>query len=130
MYFETECAFKPGTLIDIRFEKPPFNGASKAYRATVHWCMLLFMDEFISKYGLGVKYFDPKNFKPGWTFRLIDPDLPLLLLGKGFQLLTRGFQGCRYFRRQTFVQNLHRDAQDEFAGNDWLIKTRSARTSR
>ncbi len=71
MYFETECAFKPGTLIDIQFDKPPLKGASKVYSATVHWCILLSMDESISKYGIGVKYFEPSEFKPSWVNRLI-----------------------------------------------------------
>jgi hypothetical protein len=71
MYFETECAFKPGTMIDIQFDKPPLKGASMIYSATVHWCMLLSMDESISKYGIGVKYFEANNFKPGMAVRLI-----------------------------------------------------------
>jgi hypothetical protein len=57
MYFEADCAFKSGNVIDIKFNKPPMKGASKIFKATVRWCMLLYKDEPISKYGVGVKYF-------------------------------------------------------------------------
>lgn len=56
MYFEAEGAFKPGNMINIRFDNPPFKGFPKIINATVYWCMLLSEDEAISSYGLGVKY--------------------------------------------------------------------------
>lgn len=57
MYFEADDAFKPGNIIDLQFDSPPLYGASKSYRATVYWCMILSEDESISKFGVGVKYF-------------------------------------------------------------------------
>ena len=56
MYFETECAFKPGNIIDLQFDTPPLIGAQNRFSATVHWCMLLSEDEPNGKYGIGVKY--------------------------------------------------------------------------
>ena len=56
MYFEAECAFGPGNMIEIQFDKPPLIGASQSYRAKVYWCMMLSEDEPIGKYGIGVKY--------------------------------------------------------------------------
>ena len=56
MYFNTDGAFKSGNIIDLQFDSPPLDGTSKSYSATVSWCMLLRDDEFISKYGVGVKY--------------------------------------------------------------------------
>ena len=56
MYLETEYSFKPGTQIDIRFDKPPFRSATKTYHAIVKWCRPLDENESESSYGVGVKY--------------------------------------------------------------------------
>ncbi|MGD8447272.1 MAG: PilZ domain-containing protein [Desulfobacterales bacterium] len=56
MYFEAECAFNPGDIIDIQFETPPFKGSPKSYSAKVYWCMLLSKDKSRGQYGIGVKF--------------------------------------------------------------------------
>ena len=56
MYLETDCSFKPGVEIDIRFDKPPFRTAAKKYHAIVKWCRPLDVNESESSYGVGVKY--------------------------------------------------------------------------
>jgi hypothetical protein len=56
MYIGTEYRFKPGTEIDIRFDKPPFRSAAKQYHAIVKWCRALVGNELVGFYGVGVKY--------------------------------------------------------------------------
>ena len=56
MYLETDCSFKPGVEIDIRFDKPPFRTAAKKYHAIIKWCRPLDVNESESSYGVGVKY--------------------------------------------------------------------------
>ena len=56
MYFEANCEFKPGHMINVHFDKPPLAGALTNFSATVYWCMLLSEDEPTKSYGIGVKY--------------------------------------------------------------------------
>jgi hypothetical protein len=63
MYLEADSAFKPGNMIEIQFDFPPLDGSSTSYSAIVYWCMLLSENESISKYGIGVKYFQSSELK-------------------------------------------------------------------
>ena len=57
MYFETESAIKPKTIIKIKFDKPLFLSKQKNYTSTVRWCKALDDDtQVFSSYGLGVKF--------------------------------------------------------------------------
>ena len=56
MYIETECDYKPGTEIDIRFDNPPFRSAPKKYHAMVKWCKPLVGPGSTGSFGVGVKY--------------------------------------------------------------------------
>jgi hypothetical protein len=56
MYFESECAFMSGNVVEIQFDKPPLVGAPESYSAKVYWCMLISENDPIGKYGVGVKY--------------------------------------------------------------------------
>lgn len=56
IYFETNCDFKSGNMINIQFDEPPLVGALRNFSATVYWRMLLSEDEHAKSYGIGVKY--------------------------------------------------------------------------
>jgi hypothetical protein len=56
MCFESDHLLKPGSVIDIQYENPPFKSAPKGYRATVTYCNMLTEEESAFPYRCGVKY--------------------------------------------------------------------------
>jgi hypothetical protein len=56
MLLESEIAFKPGTVINIRFDTQPFKSAPKNYRSVVKWCRELTEENAIPTFGIGVKF--------------------------------------------------------------------------
>lgn len=56
MLLESEIAFKPGTVINIKFDTQPFKTAPKNYRSVVKWCREVADETAIPTYGIGVKF--------------------------------------------------------------------------
>jgi hypothetical protein len=55
MYFESEHSFRPGNIIQFRYENPPYKSFPKDHPATVKWCRRLSEEEYSLSYGVGVK---------------------------------------------------------------------------
>ena len=56
MGFGSDFALRPGTIINIRLDKPIFRSAPKTYSAIVRWCKQLSDDNLLCPYGVGVEY--------------------------------------------------------------------------
>ena len=56
MYFESEHSFKPGNIIKIRYNNPPFKPLPIDFHVTVQWCRKLSEKESVFSYGVGVRY--------------------------------------------------------------------------
>jgi hypothetical protein len=56
MLLESEVAFKPGTRINIQFNKPPFKSSLNIYKSTVKWCKELGDEDSALTYGIGIKF--------------------------------------------------------------------------
>jgi hypothetical protein len=56
MLLESEIAFKPGTIINIKFDTQPFKTAPKNYSSVVKWCREIVDENAIPTYGIGVKF--------------------------------------------------------------------------
>jgi Probable Zinc-ribbon domain/PilZ domain len=56
MLLESEIAFKPGTVINIKFDTQPFKTAPKNYRSVVKWCREVADETAIATFGIGVKF--------------------------------------------------------------------------
>lgn len=56
MLLESEIAFKPGTVINIKFDTQPFKTAPKNYRSVVKWCREVADETAIPTFGIGVKF--------------------------------------------------------------------------
>jgi hypothetical protein len=56
MLLESEIAFKPGTVINIKFDTQPFKTAPKNYSSIVKWCREIADENTIPIYGIGVKF--------------------------------------------------------------------------
>jgi len=55
MYCGSDCALRPGTIITIRLDNPPYASAPKIYLAEVHRCEKLEGEDNSHLYGLGLK---------------------------------------------------------------------------
>ena len=56
LYFESDTAFKQGTKIQIKFDRPPFQSGPKTLRSVVMWCRELTDFDSDYYYGIGVKF--------------------------------------------------------------------------
>ena len=56
MLLESEVAFKPETLINIKFDSSPFVSTLKIYRSTVRWCKEMMGNNSVHTYGIGIKF--------------------------------------------------------------------------
>lgn len=56
MLLESEIAFKPGTVINIKFDTQPFKTAPKNYSSVVKWCREIADENAFPTYGIGVKF--------------------------------------------------------------------------
>jgi hypothetical protein len=56
LYFETDFAIRPGTVINIRLDNPPFATALNDYCAVVKWCKELGEEDTNYTFGVGVRY--------------------------------------------------------------------------
>lgn len=56
MYFESNYGYRPGTILDIRIDNPPFKASPKYYAAIAKWCIPLSLNKSIIPFGVGVKF--------------------------------------------------------------------------
>ena len=57
MYFETEFAFRPGTIVSFRLENPPFKSCSSTFRGIIRWCNELYEEDRSNyPFGVGVEF--------------------------------------------------------------------------
>ena len=55
LYFESEYLFRPGNIIQFRYDHPPYKSFPKNHRATVQWCRRLSKEESNLSFGVGLK---------------------------------------------------------------------------
>ena len=55
IYCGSDCALRPGTIITIKFDNPPYGSAPKIYLGVVRRCEELEGDYNSHLYGLGIK---------------------------------------------------------------------------
>jgi len=56
MLLESEIAFKPGTVINIKLDTQPYKTAPMNYTSVVKWCREITDENAIPIYGIGVKF--------------------------------------------------------------------------
>jgi hypothetical protein len=56
LYFESDFAFRPGSKIQIRFDRPPFRSAPKTLSSVVSWYRELPYDDSEYAFGIGAKF--------------------------------------------------------------------------